>query len=103
MKSKTISKPRWIFPGLMVLALSLILAACTTPGTPAPTGDPVEQAMQTLQAQATQEYYQTVVAQLTATSPVIENTPTLNSHRHQSYSGGRRLHLRRLQKCPRLP
>ncbi|HOU00503.1 MAG TPA: NBR1-Ig-like domain-containing protein, partial [Anaerolineaceae bacterium] len=78
MKSKTISKPRWIFPGLMVLALSLILAACTTPGTPAPTGDPVEQAMQTLQAQATQEYYQTVVAQLTATSPVIENTPTLN-------------------------
>lgn len=78
MKSKTISKPRWIFPGLMVLALSLILAACVTPGTPAPTGDPVEQAMQTLQAQATQEYYQTVVAQLTATSPVIENTPTLN-------------------------
>lgn len=78
MKSKTISKPRWIFPGLMVLALSLILAACSTPGTPAPTGDPVEQAMQTLQAQATQEYYQTVVAQLTATAPVITNTPTPN-------------------------
>jgi hypothetical protein len=78
MKSKTISKPRWIFPGLMVLALSLILAACSTPGTPAPTGDPVEQAMQTLQAQATQEYYQTVVAQLTATAPVIVNTPTPN-------------------------
>lgn len=78
MKSKTISKPRWIFPGLMVLALSLILAACVTPGTPAPTGDPVEQAMQTLQAQATQEYYQTVVAQLTATAPVVVNTPTPN-------------------------
>ena len=78
MKSKTISKPRWIFPGLMVLALSLILAACSTPGTPAPTGDPVEQAMQTLQAQATQEYYQTVVAQLTATAPVVVNTPTPN-------------------------
>ena len=78
MKSKTISKPRWIFPGLMVLALSLILAACSTPGTPVPTGDPVEQAMQTLQAQATQEYYQTVVAQLTATAPVVVNTPTPN-------------------------
>jgi len=78
MKSKTIRKPRWIFPGLMVLALSLILAACSTPGTPAPTGDPVEQAMQTLQAQATQEYYQTVVAQLTATAPVVVNTPTPN-------------------------
>ncbi len=78
MKSKTTMKPRWIFPGLIVLALSLILAACIMPGTPAPVGDPVEQAMQTLQAQATQEYYQTVVAQLTATAPVIENTPTLN-------------------------
>lgn len=78
MKSKTINKPRWIFPGLTVLALSLILAACIMPGTPAPAGDPVEQAMQTLQAQATQEYYQTVVAQLTATAPVVANTPTLN-------------------------
>lgn len=78
MNSKTTMKPRWIFPGLIVLALSLILAACIMPGTPAPAGDPVEQAMQTLQAQATQEYYQTVVAQLTATAPVIENTPTLN-------------------------
>ena len=78
MKAKTTIKPRWIFPGVIVLALSLILAACIMPGTPAPAGDPVEQAMQTLQAQATQEYYQTVVAQLTATAPVIENTPTLN-------------------------
>lgn len=78
MKAKITNKPRWIFPGLIVLALSLILAACVMPGTPAPAGDPVEQAMQTLQAQATQEYYQTVVAQLTATAPVIENTPTLN-------------------------
>ena len=78
MKSKTTNKPRWIFPSLIVLSLSLILAACIIPGTPAPTGDPVEQAMQTLQAQATQEYYQTVVAQLTATAPVVANTPTLN-------------------------
>lgn len=78
MKSKTINKPRWIFPGLAMLALTLILAACVMPGTPAPAGDPVEQAMQTLQAQATQEYYQTVVAQLTATAPVVANTPTPN-------------------------
>ncbi len=78
MKSKTTDKSRWIFPGLIVLTLSLILAACIMPGTPAPAGDPVEQAMQTLQAQATQEYYQTVVAQLSATAPVIEATPTLN-------------------------
>ena len=78
MKSKTTSKPRWIFPGLVVLALTVILAACIMPGTPAPAGDPVEQAMQTLQAQATQEYYQTVVAQLTATAPVVANTPAPN-------------------------
>lgn len=78
MNTKTTIKPRWIFPGLTVLALSLILAACIMPGTPAPAGDPVEQAMQTLQAQATQEYYQTVVAQLTATAPVVASTPTLN-------------------------
>ncbi len=78
MKRKNTNKPIWIFPGLTVLALSLILAACVMPGTPAPAGDPVEQAMQTLQAQATQEYYQTVVAMLTATAPVVANTPTPN-------------------------
>lgn len=77
MKSRTTNKPRWIFPGLIVLSLSLILAACIMPSSPAPSGDPVEQAMQTLQAQATQEYYQTVVAQLTATAPLVE-APTLN-------------------------
>ena len=78
MRSKHNAKLRWIIPCLIVMALSLILAACVLPGTPAPSGDPVEQAMQTLQAQATQEYYQTVVAQLTATAPVVANTPTLN-------------------------
>ena len=78
MKSITASKPRWIFPGLVMLALTVILAACIMPGTPAPAGDPVEQAMQTLQAQATQEYYQTVVAQLTATAPAVANTPAPN-------------------------
>lgn len=76
MKSRITNKPRWIFPGLVVLALIVILAACAKPGTPEPTGDPVEQAMQTLQAQATQEYYQTVVAQLTATVPVVVVTAT---------------------------
>ena len=76
MKSKMTKKPRWIIPGLVLLALTVILAACGKPVTPEPTGDPVEQAMQTLQAQATQEYYQTVVAQLTATVPVVVVTAT---------------------------
>lgn len=75
MKIKADFKPRWIFSGMIVLALSLILAGCVMPGAPTQTGDPIQQAMQTLQAQATQEYYQTVVAQLTATAPVM---PTPN-------------------------
>lgn len=78
MKNRMTDKSSWIFPSLTVLASLAILAACVMPGTVSPTGDPVEQAMQTLQAQATQEYYQTVVAQLTATAPVVENTPTIN-------------------------
>ena len=78
MKNRMTDKSSWIFPSLTVLASLAILAACVMPGTVSPTGDPVEQAMQTLQAQATQEYYQTVVAQLTVTAPVVENTPTIN-------------------------
>ncbi len=45
---------------LFVVAL-LVLSACVPP---TPTGDPIEQAMQTLQAQATQDYYATSIAQL---------------------------------------
>jgi hypothetical protein len=78
MKSKISRKPLWMFSGLIMLVLSIVLAACGNSGSPTPTGDPIEQAMQTLQAQATQQYFQTVVAQLSATPPLIENTPTLN-------------------------
>lgn len=78
MKTKPILISGWISAGLILLAASLILAACIIPGNPTPTVDPIEQAMQTLQAQATQEYYQTVVAQLTATAPSAQNTPTPN-------------------------
>lgn len=45
---------------LFVVAL-LALSACVPP---TPAGDPIEQAMQTLQAQATQDYYATSIAQL---------------------------------------
>ena len=78
MKSKISRNAHWMYSGLIMLVLSIVLAACGNSGSPTPTGDPIEQAMQTLQAQATQQYFQTVVAQLSATPPLIENTPTLN-------------------------
>lgn len=78
MERKTAIRPRWILPGIIVLTLSLILAACVIRNTPEPAGDPVEQAMQTLQAQATQEYYQTAVAQMTETAPAATAEPTVN-------------------------
>ena len=45
----------------LILVATLVLSACVPP---TPTGDPIEQAMQTLQAQATQDYYATSIAQL---------------------------------------
>jgi hypothetical protein len=45
----------------LILVAILVLSACVPP---TPTGDPIEQAMQTLQAQATQDYYATSIAQL---------------------------------------
>ncbi len=44
---------------------ALVISACVAPGPVEPTGDPIEKAMQTLQAQATQDYYSTLVSQLT--------------------------------------
>ena len=44
------------------LAAILMISAC---GTKQPAGDPVEQAMQTLQAQATQDFYATEISRLT--------------------------------------
>jgi len=59
----------------VVCTAALVLAACNMP-TPGEGGDPVEQAIQTLQAQATQDYYSTVVAQLTPTTPSFPVSPT---------------------------
>lgn len=50
----------------VALAAMLAISACVMPSSPTdPDIDPVEQAMQTLQAQATQDYYATLVSQLT--------------------------------------
>ncbi len=55
-------KRKKIYPlvALFIVAL-FVISACVPP---APSGDPIEQAMQTLQAQATQDYYATSIAQL---------------------------------------
>ncbi len=70
-----------IYPlvALFVAAL-LVISACVPP---TPTGDPIEQAMQTLQAQATQDYYATTVAQLatiqaTQVSTIAPNPTNMN-------------------------
>lgn len=70
-----------IYPlvALFVVAL-LVISACVPP---TPTGDPIEQAMQTLQAQATQDYYATSIAQLatiqaTQSSTIAPNPTNMN-------------------------
>lgn len=65
----------------LVLAAMLAISACVMPSSPTgPDIDPVEQAMQTLQAQATQDYYATIVSQLTAqpTEALPTSTPVIN-------------------------
>jgi len=69
----------FVLGSLLVVAL-LVFSACVAPVTP---GDPIEQAMQTLQAQATQDYYATAVAQLetaqaTQTSVVVPDPTNIN-------------------------
>ena len=68
MKNKTNRPNRWTILLGTGLAVALFIAACNIPLSPTNTGDPVEQAIQTLQAQATQDFYATVVAQLTPTA-----------------------------------
>lgn len=69
MKKQALFKKHW-FVLVCVIALSLVvLAACNLPGSDPSTGDPIEQAKQTLVAQQTQDYFQTVVAQLTQVAP----------------------------------
>ncbi len=65
----------------VALAAMLAISACVMPSSPTdPDIDPVEQAMQTLQAQATQDYYATLVSQLTPqpTEVLPSITPEVN-------------------------
>lgn len=78
-KIKPISKKFFSLIALFVAAL-LVLSACVPA---APAGDPIEQAMQTLQAQATQDYYATSIAQLatiqaTQSSTIAPNPTNIN-------------------------
>ncbi|MFZ3070499.1 MAG: NBR1-Ig-like domain-containing protein [Anaerolineaceae bacterium] len=68
MKTKTTKSNKWIMIFSFVLLVSLVLAACNVPGQPTESiDDAVLKAMQTLQAQATLESFQTMVAQTTGT------------------------------------
>jgi hypothetical protein len=76
---KPIKSKIFPFVALFVVAL-LVLSACVPP---TPTGDPIEQAMQTLQAQATQDYYATSIAQLstlqaTQSGTMVPNPTNIN-------------------------
>ena len=64
MKAKLKSNLLVLF--FLSLTAILMISACTITRSHQPDGDPVEQAMQTLQAQATQDYYATIISQLTA-------------------------------------
>lgn len=89
MKGKLIFNKKWILT-LTVIALSIVvLTACNLPSLNKPVEDPIELAKQTLVFQQTQEYFQTLVAQLTEVaaevspepgkptdSPAIEPSPT---------------------------
>ena len=75
MKKKTFFKTNWIFAAAVLVLAIITVAACNLPGGET-IGDPIEQAKQTLVAQQTQDYFQTLVAQLTDTAPVDGPQPT---------------------------
>ncbi|HNZ14847.1 MAG TPA: NBR1-Ig-like domain-containing protein [Anaerolineaceae bacterium] len=75
MKKQTFIKTNWIVAVAVIVISVVTLAACNLPGSEKPLGDPIEQAKQTLIAQQTQEHFQTLVAQLTATVPVESTEP----------------------------
>jgi len=61
----------------LVLISALVLSACNAPFAPTQNlDDAVQRAMQTLQAQATLEAFQTMVAQMTPTVPATAAVPT---------------------------
>lgn len=63
METKKSNKTRIFSLLSLSLVVILLVGACNAIA-PEPEGDPVESAMQTLQAQATQDYYNTLVAQV---------------------------------------
>lgn len=69
MKKKTFIKSTWMIAVAVIVLSVLALAACNLPNSNAPIVDPIEQAKQTLVVQQTQDYFQTVVAQLTQIAP----------------------------------
>jgi len=75
MKTKRNSLGLWAV--VLVLISALVLSACNAPFAPTQNlDDAVQRAMQTLQAQATLEAFQTMVAQMTPTVPASAVPPT---------------------------
>ncbi len=64
MDEKKLSKSKIIGLFSLSLVVILLVGACSAIAPTEPKGDPVESAMETLQAQATQDYYNTLVAQV---------------------------------------
>ena len=69
MTAKT--KTNFLILFFLCLTAALTISACAALGSKSPDGDPVEQAMQTLQAQATQDYYATLISQVNAQATEI--------------------------------
>jgi hypothetical protein len=79
MDSKNFKKTKIISLLSFALVVILLVGACSPANPNDPTGDPVAEAMKTLEAQATQDYYNTVVAQvstLQTQAPQVTPDPT---------------------------
>lgn len=83
MKKQKLLGSRWLLLAMVIMASMILLAACNLPGIGDSKTDPIELAKQTLVAIQTQDYFQTVVAQLTQvppgekpTEPPIGGNPT---------------------------
>lgn len=71
MYTKKLSKSKIFSLLSLSLVVILLFGACTALVPTETKGDPVESAMQTLQAQATQDYYNTLVAQVATQQTVV--------------------------------
>ncbi|MGV8049809.1 MAG: NBR1-Ig-like domain-containing protein [Anaerolineaceae bacterium] len=77
MKDQNIRSKKWMISLSLILLTGFVLAGCNIPSNQTETiDDAVEKAMQTLQAQATLEAFQTEVAKPTATMPDTQTQPT---------------------------